>query len=173
MLHRTVCIASLFLTTALVARAQVTSTQGQEPCRGRKCSKFLSTDHGSGVPAKYSNSKTESWDFKPGEGPVSCAVVNYDVSSENPVLHLLCPEPQVYAPLRVHLALSWTEPGEIPKNIKNMVVDANSLAQFRSTPGNARVEVWVHAAQQTQSRKESVKFTKCKISLVLPPSSEK
>jgi hypothetical protein len=169
MLHRTVCLASLFIVTALFARAQVKNTQNSESCKGRKCAKFAASDRGPDFPANSSLSNVDPLSYKQGDGPVSCAVVKYDVSGQSPVLHLLCPEPQVYAPLRVHLALSWTEPGEIPQIIKNMAVDPNSLALFRSVPGNTRAELWMHSVQDAQSRKEWVKFTTCKVSLVLPP----
>lgn len=167
MLHRTVCIASLLAFT-LAAHAQVKNTQPQEPCPAGNCTNFTPPDRGPVFPSHPSNGKWETLDFKPGDASVSCSVVKYDLSAVNPVLHLLCPGPQIYAPLRVHLALSWAAPNEIPQDMKYMLVDNNSLAKFKSTPGDARAELTLRNAQQTQSQKEWIKFTKVNVSLVLP-----
>ncbi len=167
MLHRTLSIASLLVLFS-TAHAQVKAAPIQEPCNSGNCTNFTSPDRGPAFSPQPSNGKWDSLDFKPVDASVSCSVVKYDLSAVKPVLHLLCPGPQIYAPLRVHLALSWAEPDQIPLNMKNMLVDANSPARFKSTPGDARAELTLHAAQQTQSQKEWVKFTKVNVSLVLP-----
>ncbi len=168
MLHRTVCIASLLVFT-LALHAQVQSSTSREQCPAGNCTNFTAPDRGPVFPSHPSNGKWEMLDFKPGDASVSCSVVKYDVTTVNPVLHLLCPGPQIYAPLRVHLALSWTGPGEIPQEMKYMLVDPNSQAKFKSTPGDARAELMLHAPQQSRTQKEWIRFTKVNVSLVLPP----
>lgn len=108
--------------------------------------------------------------FKPGDASVSCAVVRYEPSELQPILHLLCPSPEIYAPLYVHLALTWSEPTEVPQDMRNMLVQPDSPAKFKSINGNARAELTLYNAQRTRSQKEWVEFTRISnVGLVLIP----
>jgi len=167
MLHRTVCIASLLVLT-LAAHTQVKNTQPQEPCTAGNCTIFTPLERRPVVPSHPTNNK--ALDFKPGDASVSCAVVRYELSQMQPILHLLCPSPEIYAPLYVHLVLTWSEPAEVPQDMKNMLVDSNSPAKFKSINGNARAELTLHDAQRTRSQKEWVEFTRISnVGLVLIP----
>src|SRR5258707_1206967 len=61
------------------------------------------------VPGKW-----EVQDFKGTNASISCAIMKYDLTTSFPILHLLCPGPQIFAPLRVHLTLSFADAKEIP-----------------------------------------------------------
>ena len=76
-----------------------------------------------------------------------------------PILHLLCPGPQIFAPLRVHLTLSFADAKEIPKDMHNMLVDFNRAVRFKSKAGDSQAELTLHAKQDTQSETKWAKFT--------------
>jgi hypothetical protein len=167
MLLRSVCIAVLFI-CSLIACAQSKPAQSGGQCPANTCNNLTSPDTVPIFPTVPSNGKWETLDFKPGDAAVSCSVVKYELAASKPIVHLLCPDPKIYAPLRVHLALSFTENKEIPDVLRQMLVDVNSPVKFRSASGNARAQLTLHNPGQTQSQKEWVKFTKVNVALVLP-----
>ena len=115
------------------------------------------------VPGKW-----EVEDFKSTNSSISCAVMKYDLTSSLPILHLLCPGPQIFAPLRVHLTLSFADVKEIPKDMHDMLVDFNRAVRFKSKAGESQAELTLHAKQDTQTETKWVKFTKVNVGIVLP-----
>ena len=105
-------------------------------------------------------------EFKPSDSSISCSVVRYDRNEARPVLHLLCPEEQVFAPLRVHLSLSWNDIQEIPSNLKHMLVDIGGLAQFKSKMGDTEVKLRLREKSGAQSLTRWIKFTMVTVGLV-------
>jgi len=99
---------------------------------------------------------------------VSCAVVKYDSTLALPTLHLLCPGPEIFAPLRVHLALTWKNVSEIPLVMKSMLVDMSRSVKFKSKPGDSRAELTLQNSQRTQSMKQWISFSDVNVGLVLP-----
>lgn len=172
MLFRTAVIACLCAFTLSLAAQNNGATAGQEQCpAGTVCSNFHTPDS---YPTLVTRPEKNRWqiDFKPTDASISCAVVKYDPAQLMPVLHLLCPGPDVFAPLRVHLTLTWKDVSEVPDSMRNILVDAasNSLVRFQSKPGESRVELNLHHAEETQSFKEWVNFTKINVGLV--PSTQ-
>lgn len=176
MLFRAALIAGICIFALSLSAQDNNGTANPQQCpAGTACSNF----HADGYPtlatrpegARPTNRKWEIEDFKPVDSSISCAVVKYDLDELMPILHLLCPGPQVFAPLRVHLTLTWKAPSEVPESMQNMLVDAasNSMVRFKSKPGESRVELTLHDAEETQSLKEWVKFTKVNVGLVVPP----
>ncbi|HEX7289268.1 MAG TPA: hypothetical protein VF532_23995 [Candidatus Angelobacter sp.] len=169
MLYRTAVAASLFV-FSLFLNAQNNNgpalTPSQQCPPGATCSTFPAN-----APVLHTRGESNTWkveDFKPSDAAISCSVVKYEWDDVMPVLHLLCPGPQVFAPLRVHLTLTWKNENEVPDTIKTMRVDSdrNSMVQFKSQPGESRVELTLNDPDQTQSLKEWIKFTKVKVGLV-------
>jgi hypothetical protein len=85
-----------------------------------------------------------------------------------PILHLLCPGPEIFAPLRVHLTLSFADVKEIPQDLHNMLVDLSHAAKFRAKHGESQAELSLHAKEDPQVQTKWVKFTKVNIGIVLP-----
>ncbi len=177
MSFRTVVVTCLFLLALSLSAQNNGTAAGQAQCAaGTSCSNFrgpegyptLATRPASAPPA---GRRWEIEDFKPVDSSISCAVVKYDLDNLMPILHLLCPGPQIFAPLRVHLTLTWKDVSEVPESMKNMLVDAtsNSTVKFKSRPGESRVELTLRDPDDTQSLKEWVKFTKVNVGLVVPP----
>lgn len=174
MLFRTAIISSLFVFSLFLdAQSNGPALKSPQPCPPvATCSTFpasgntpvLRTRTGASTAA----GKWQVEDFKPSDASISCAVVKYEWDDVMPILHLLCPGPQVFAPLRVHLTLTWKNEAEVPETIKTMRVesDRNSVVQFKSQPGESRVELTLYDVEETQSLKEWVKFTKVKVGLV-------
>jgi hypothetical protein len=81
---------------------------------------------------------------------------------------LLCPGPQIFAPLRVHLTLSFADAKEIPKDMHEMLVDFNRAVRFKSKAGDSQAELTLHAKQDTQTETKWVRFTKVNVGIVLP-----
>jgi hypothetical protein len=115
------------------------------------------------VPGKW-----EVQDFKTTNTSISCAVTKYDVTSSMPILHLLCPGPQIFAPLRVHLTLSFADVKEIPQDLHNMLVDLSRAVKFRAKHGESQAELSLHAKEDPQVQTKWVKFTKVNVGIVLP-----
>jgi len=105
-------------------------------------------------------------EFTPSDTSISCSVVRYDKKDAKPVLHLLCPEEQVFAPLRVHLKLSWNDIKEIPSNLEHMLVDIGGLAQFKSKMGNTEVKLRLREQADSHSFTKWIKFTMVTVGLV-------
>jgi hypothetical protein len=106
-------------------------------------------------------------DFRATDDSVSCAVVKYDSTLALPILHLLCPGPEIFAPLRVHLALTWRNVSEVPSVMKSMLVDKSRSVRFKSKPGDSRAELSFHNPQETRSTKKWISFTAVNVGLVL------
>jgi len=172
MLFRTALAAGLciFAFSLSAQDNKKTATNPQQCPAGTACSNL----HAGGYPTLATRPGAVKWqieDFTPTDSSISCAVVKYDMDEFMPILHLLCPGPQVFAPLRVHLTLTWKTPDEVPESMQNMLVDAasNSTVRFKSRPGESRVELTLRDAEEKQSLKEWVKFTKVNVGLVAPP----
>lgn len=164
MLFRTLCVISLLFPSSLIV------AQGRPADLQHKPAYQLSAPAASpSLPRHALNGKWEVEEFKPTDASVTCSVVQYDTSQPKPILHLLCPGPQIFAPLRVHLALTWKEVAEVPSAMRNMLVDLNSLVKFKSKPGNSKAELTLHNPQDTESLKEWVSFTRINVGLVLNP----
>ena len=115
------------------------------------------------VPGKW-----EVEDFKSSNSSISCSVMKYDFTTSMPILHLLCPGPQIFAPLRVHLTLSFANIREIPKEMQSMLVDFNRAVRFKSKLGESQAELTLRTKEDTQSQTKWVKFTKVNVGIVLP-----
>jgi hypothetical protein len=168
MLLRSVCIAVLFVCSLIVC-AQSRPAQSAGQCPANACNNLTDLDTVPIYPTVPSNGKWETLDFKHDDAAVPCTVVKYELAESRPIVHLLCPDPRIYAPLRVHLSLSFTDLKEVPQIMKQMLVDVDSPVKFKSARGDARVQLSLHSAAQTSSQKEWVKFTKVNVALVLPP----
>jgi hypothetical protein len=115
------------------------------------------------VPGKW-----EVQDFKASNSSITCSVIKYDVTSSMPILHLLCPGPQIFAPLRVHLTLTFADIKEIPNDMRNMLVDFSKAVKFKAKKGESQAELTLHAKEDTQMQTKWVKFTKVNVGIVLP-----
>jgi len=169
MQYRTLCL--IFVSLSLwPAYSQTGSNQPatmSPSCLAPNC---VNTDAGK-APTFPTHPVHGTWvneDFKTSDASVSCSVVKYDNSQPKPILHLLCPGPQVFAPLRVHLSLTWKEVSEIPARLRNMLISTNSLVNFKSKPGDSRAEITMQDPQAGGSSKEWVHFTSVAVALVLP-----
>jgi hypothetical protein len=116
-------------------------------------------------PDQHSQSETSAG-FKPSDSSISCSVVRYDKSEAKPVLHLLCPEEQVFAPLRVHLSLSWNDMREIPSHFEHMLVDIGSLAQLKSKLGDTEVKLRLRENSSAHPLTRWIRFTMVTVGLV-------
>jgi hypothetical protein len=176
MLYRTATICALILCCAsFAAIAQVKSNIGQygtgasQPnCSAGGCA-ANSPAVAPSLPRTPANGKWETEEFKASDASVSCAVVKFDSSMAMPILHLLCPGPDVFAPLRVHLTLTWRNEIEIPDVMRSMVVDTSSAVKFRSKTGDSQAEITFRDPQASDSRKEWITFTNVNVGLVVPP----
>jgi hypothetical protein len=120
------------------------------------------------VPGKW-----EVQDFKSTNSSISCSVMKYDFTTSMPILHLLCPGPQIFAPLRVHLTLTFADIKEIPKEMLGMLVDFNRAVRFKSKAGETQAELTLRAKEDTQTQTKWVKFTKVNVGIVLPQDKDK
>ena len=176
MLYRMATLVILLVCTWFALVAQVAANGGQNntgtsqpACNGGECTANSSNPAAPSFPSDPVHGKWEMEEFKASDASVSCAVVKFDSSLEVPILHLLCPGPNVFAPLRVHLMLTWKSEMEIPADIRSMLVDTASPVKFKSKLGDSQAELTFHDAQATNSKKEWITFTDVNVGLVLPP----
>jgi hypothetical protein len=171
MFFRTLAISSaLFL--ALPAFCQFGgkqyNTQTAQACPGGPCANANNFAEATSLPSVPVRGKWETEDFKASDASVSCAAVKYESTDNRPVLHLLCPGPDIFAPLRVHLALTWKHVSEIPSAMKNMLVVMSRTVKFKSKPGSSKAELTLRSPQDAHSTTEWITFTDVNVGLVVP-----
>jgi hypothetical protein len=160
LLYVFICLLAFPLSAQNLTSAPVTSCSNGN-CSDKTAPPPMFPSHP--VPGKW-----EVQDFKSTNNSISCAVMKYDVTTSFPILHLLCPGPQIFAPLRVHLTLSFADIKEIPKDMNNMLVDFSHAVRFKSKPGESQAELTLHAKEDAQTQTKWVKFTKVNVGIVLP-----
>lgn len=170
MLFRTLALSCAFF-LALPAFCQTGSNQGNtqstQACPSGRCVNANNFAPAASLPPVPVRGKWETEDFKPSDASVSCAVVKYDSTVTRPTLHLLCPGPDIFAPLRVHLSLTWKHVSEIPSIMKSMLVDVSRSVKFKSKPGKSKAELTLHDPQDAHSTREWITFTDVNVGLVL------
>lgn len=161
--------SALFL--ALPAYCQIDAnqetSQTQQACPDGHCVSANSLAAATSLPSAPAKGKWQTEDFKASDASVSCAVVKYDSTDTRPTLHLLCPGPDIFAPLRVHLALTWKHVSDIPSIMKNMLVVMSKSVKFKSKPGKSRAELTLRNPQDSHSTTEWVTFTDVNVGLVV------
>jgi hypothetical protein len=170
MFFRTLALSSaLFL--ALPAFCQIDANQEtsetKQVCPAGRCVNSNNFAAATSLPSVLVKGKWKTEDFKASDASVSCAVVKYDSTETRPTLHLLCPGPDIFAPLRVHLALTWKHVSEIPSIMKNMLVVMSKSVKFKSKPGNSKAELTLRNPQDSHSTQEWVTFTDVNVGLVV------
>jgi hypothetical protein len=151
-----------------VSGNKIASQNNQAVCQSGNCKVDNGLPATASLPSVPTRGKWEVEDFRPSSDSVSCAVVKYDSTAALPKLHLLCPGPEIFAPLRVHLSLTWKDVKEIPSVMRRMLVDTSRSVKFKSKLGDSRAELTLHDAQSTQSIKQWISFTDVNVGLVLP-----
>lgn len=91
--------------------------------------------------------------------PLNCAVVRWNKGPEKPVLTLICPPEEVFAPLRVVFGLSWSQPTDIPPQVGNVTLSPGDLVRFRLDSKDAHVLVPVRRAVDRQTERGWLRFT--------------
>ena len=169
-MFRKFCILAL-LCSALPCLAQLSgnnsTTRAQASCLFGNC--IMGDYTAAALPSVPVKGKWQVEDFKTSDASVSCAVVKYDSTLTRPILHLLCPGPDVFAPLRVHLTLTWKNVSEIPSVMKSMLVDMSRSVKFKSRPNGSKAELTFENPRDTRSLKQWITFTEVNVGLVLPP----
>jgi hypothetical protein len=136
-------------------------------CTSGNCSNGSQVASAPSAPSVAGNRKWEVLDFKSSDDAfVSCAVMKYDSTVTRPILHLLCPGPDIFAPLRVHLTLSWKDGDEIPSVMRSMQVDKSRSVKFKSRPGRSRVELTLQDPLAARSTRQWITFTEVVVGLV-------
>lgn len=170
MFFRIVAFSSaLFLALPALCQtgANQANTQTAEACAAGPCINANNFAAATSLPSVSVKGKWQTQDFKASDASVSCAVVKYESTDTRPTLHLLCPGPDIFAPLRVHLALTWKHVSEIPSVMKNMLVVMSKSVKFKSKRGKSRAELTLRDPQDTHSTREWITFTDVNVGLVL------
>lgn len=164
-MSRAFWIALLLSLSGISLRAQSIIEQ-KGSCFSPGCTDIPVTSDAPIFPKRPWNGKWEIEDYKRStEASVSCAIVKY-VTESKPQVDLLCPGPQIYAPLRVHLALTWADAKDVPASMKNLELDTNASVRFKSKPGSPMAELTLRDGGR-QPQKEWVTFNRINVSLVL------
>lgn len=161
----------LLTSASLIAQNNLNSSdpKAQPGCTSAECKTQDQLASAASLPSIPSKGKWQVQDFKTTEASISCSVAIYDFSPARPVLHLICPERSVFAPLRVHLTLSWKDTAQVPLIMRSMLVDTNRAVRFKSRGiGDSSAELTLQDPKASRSIKEWIKFTDVNVGLVLP-----
>jgi hypothetical protein len=90
---------------------------------------------------------------------VDCVVQRWKGDGAKPVLTLLCPPAQVFAPLRVLIKLSWMKPEDAPVNPIDILALPGAATKIRTCKAAAFVWLQVRKKEGGQSRSVWVSFT--------------
>ena len=108
----------------------------------------------------------------PDRPEIKCSVVAWDSSSRSrkPVLTLLCPAEEVFAPLHVHIKLSWEKAEDVPTVLVRSLVPLKTLVRVRTTAEAAFVRLSILEDLNSKPREEWFSFTAAlDIALVIDP----
>ncbi len=92
------------------------------------------------------------------KGEIDCTVEEWTPSDTSPVLGLVCPPPQVFSPLRVHLKVSWLKVGDIPKVLHRIVAEPHMPVRIRPTSSTLRVLLRVSKHPEDAGKEEWIGF---------------
>lgn len=161
--------SALFLALPAYCQSGVNqeTSQTKQSCPDSNCLNTNNFAAATSLPSVPVKGKWKTEDFKASDASVSCAVVKYDSTDTRPTLHLLCPGPDIFAPLRVHLALTWKHVSEIPSIMKNMLVVMSKSVKFKSKPGKSKAELTLRDQEDNHSTTEWVTFTDVNVGLVV------
>jgi hypothetical protein len=85
---------------------------------------------------------------------VDCVVQQWKADWPNPVLTLLCPPGQVFAPLRVLIKLSWMKPEDAPVNPIDILALPGAATKIRTCKTAALV--WLQVRKKEGGQPQSV-----------------
>jgi len=161
----------LLASASLIAQNNSNSSgpKSQSGCTSAECKTQDQLASAGSLPSVPSKGKWEIEDFRTTDASISCSVAKYDSAAARPVLHLICPERDVFAPLRVHLTLSWKDAAQIPQTMRSMLVDTNRVVRFKSRGvGESSAELTLEDPDASRSIKQWIRFTDVNVGLVLP-----
>ncbi len=83
--------------------------------------------------------------FKPGNAvrssDIKCSIVEWVDTPPKPELTVVCPPPEIFAPLRVFLKFSWVDSKDVPKDVAKVV--AKPRAETKIQLGKANIKVFL------------------------------
>jgi hypothetical protein len=87
--------------------------------------------------------------FKPGNSikssEIKCSIVEWADNPPKPELTVVCPPPEIFAPLRVFLKFSWVDAKDVPKDAAKVV--AKPRAETKIQLGKANIKVFLKFAK--------------------------
>jgi len=114
----------------------------------------LRTDEGESLPARTGEPLT----VKPVDLPdVECTVVQWS-ETPKPVLTLLCPPKEVFAPLRIVIKLSWLKPEDAPVKPAAISVVPGTLTKLHTNKTVATVWLSIKEEGKDQAQAKWVSF---------------
>jgi hypothetical protein len=138
----------LGLAIALVCVWQISALQ----LFGQKAN--LRVGEGDSLPARTGEPLT----VKPVDLPdVECTVVQWS-ETPKPVLTLLCPPMEVFAPLRIILKLSWLKPEDAPVKPSTISVVPGTLTKLHTNKTDASVWLSIKEEGKNQPQAKWVSF---------------
>lgn len=99
---------------------------------------------------------------------IPCAVLDWDTEAPTPKLTLLCPPSEVFAPLRVHLKLSWDKSEHVPEDCSQILAPPKTHTKVRADRG--ALFVWLKIQGKEKSKARWVVFNHI-VGIALQPES--
>ena len=82
--------------------------------------------------------------------PINCAVLSWEYTPSRPLLTLVCPPEDVFAPLRVYLKLSHSAPKGKARDYQKIAVQPGELTKMRSAETEALI--WLKVQEDGKAK---------------------
>lgn len=84
---------------------------------------------------------------------IKCSIVEWNNSSPKPALTVVCPPPEIFAPLRVILKFSWVDSKDVPREAAKVVAEPRNATRIQLGKGNVRAFLKVSDHSDTTKEK--------------------
>jgi hypothetical protein len=88
-----------------------------------------------------------------------CAIEDWRHDGRKPILTLVCPPDEIFAPLRVLITLSWAEPRDIPRNLNDIEIRPRLPVKLTSTGRGLGVRLPIFPAGEKRPHEDWLWFT--------------
>jgi hypothetical protein len=96
-----------------------------------------------------------------GDAPsdIKCSVLEWNTGLPKPILTLVCPPEEVFAPLRVYFKLSWATPEDVPSDYLAIVATPRGQMKFHWTRDELHVLLPIKREGREKRQVKWVVFT--------------
>ncbi|HMD86023.1 MAG TPA: hypothetical protein VKO18_15120 [Terriglobia bacterium] len=110
--------------------------------------------------------------FKPGNtiksSEIKCSIVEWVDSPPKPELTVVCPPPEIFAPLRVFLKFSWVDSKDVPKDAAKVVAKPRAETKIQLGKANIKVFLKISKDADDSAKEKWVAFNALQAFAIVP-----